>query len=462
MFQVVFLQEFYTNSKIDSIKNVTSNISYNLDYAKKDEFKSFLEGQARDYDVCIRIIYQDNNETTAKDYMVDNLKGCKLISKSVTEMFSMIADTETNGGSYLFEEEQKSTFTPQIVGIQNTPNFVNGTKSYTYAQTITNDQYTAAIMVSTFVAPVNATVVTLKNQFIYIAMIVVMSAILLALALSRRIVQPIQRITKEAKQLAFGAYKTPDIKENYIEIKELNETLSDASEMIKIADKAKRDLIANVSHDLRTPLTMISGYGEMMRDLPGENNVDNAQVIIDEAKRLSFLVNDLIDLSSLQDRKLKIKTTKISVHKLLKDIYKQYERYVKNEGFSFKLELSEDAEIIADPERIKQVLYNFINNAINYSKEDKYVLIRQTKFEDHILIEVVDHGSGIDQKKLRDIWDRYYKIDAEHIRSNVGSGIGLAISKEILVAHQFKYGVTSTIEKGSNFFFEIPINKNKS
>ena len=238
-------------------------------------------------------------------------------------------------------------------------------------------------------------------------------------------------------------------------MEELNDTLNYAKTELAATEKLQRELIANISHDLRTPLTMITGYGEVMRDLPGENTPENIQIIIDEATRLSTLVNDLLDLSKLQSGALQAEKKVFCLTDSVKAIFDRYAKLVEQDGFNISFESKEDVFINADELRISQVLYNLVNNAVNHAGEDKTVILTQTVKDKRVRVEVTDHGEGIPADKLPYIWDRYYKVDKEHRRGVIGSGLGLSIVKSILDAHNARYGVRSAVGKGSTFWFEI-------
>ncbi len=238
-------------------------------------------------------------------------------------------------------------------------------------------------------------------------------------------------------------------------MEELNNTLNYTKTELAATEKLQRELIANISHDLRTPLTMITGYGEVMRDLPGENTPENIQIIIDEATRLSTLVNDLLDLSKLQSGALQAQKQVFNLTDSVRAILERYSKLVEQEGFDIRFESKEEVFINADELRISQVIYNLVNNAVNHAGEDKTVIITQTVRDKLVRIEVIDHGEGIPADKLPYIWERYYKVDKEHKRGVIGSGLGLSIVKSILDAHKAHYGVRSTQGKGSTFWFEI-------
>ena len=271
----------------------------------------------------------------------------------------------------------------------------------------------------------------------------------------KRIAKPIIGITENAKELPKGTYTLDPKTNRYKEAADLNTTLVQAASDIKKADKAKRDLISNVSHDLRTPLTMISGYGEMMIDLPEEKTDENIQVIVDESKRLNSLVNDLLDMSRLQDGRITLNKEVFDITQLLKTQLQKYEVYILQEGYQIDKELCDSIYVDADPKRIEQVFNNFMNNAVNYGGEAKHIIVREIDDKDMVRIEVQDFGEGIDEADLPNIWDRYYKVDKEHVRVANGSGIGLNIAKQVLDLHQAKYGVNSKKNQGSIFWFEL-------
>ena len=197
---------------------------------------------------------------------------------------------------------------------------------------------------------------------------------------------------------------------------------------------------------------MIAGYSEVMRDIPGENTPENVQIIIDETHRLTTLVNDMLDLSKLQAQAIPLER---SVFNLTESIREIMTRYDKMADFRFSFEANEEVYVNADELKISQVVYNLVNNAINYTGADKTIRVRQKVRDGVVRIEVIDSGEGIPADKLKDIWERYYKVDKSHKRAQVGSGLGLSIVKSILDLHGGMYGVQSEVGKGSVFWFEL-------
>ncbi len=325
---------------------------------------------------------------------------------------------------------------------------------YTYILTRKDGRQTFLIITSS-ITPLNTTLEVIKNQMILVSCVFVLLSLVFSVYASRRIAKPISQTNNAAKQLAKKNYEVDFNARGYREVEELNDTLNYAKTELAATEKLQRELIANISHDLRTPLTMITGYGEVMRDLPGENTPENIQIIIDEATRLSTLVNDLLDLSKLQSGALQAEKKVFCLTDSVKAIFARYAKLVEQDGFNISFESKEDVFINADELRISQVLYNLVNNAVNHAGEDKTVILTQTVKDKRVRVEVTDHGEGIPADKLPYIWDRYYKVDKEHRRGVIGSGLGLSIVKSILDAHNARYGVRSAVGKGSTFWFEI-------
>ncbi|MFR1598796.1 MAG: sensor histidine kinase [Coprobacillus cateniformis] len=261
------------------------------------------------------------------------------------------------------------------------------------------------------------------------------------------------------KVLAGGEYNVKFKGKGYLEVEELSNTLNYAANELSKVDNLRKELIANTSHDLRTPLTMIAGYGEVMRDIPGENT-QNVQIIIDETNRLTALVNDMLDLSKLQSGAMHLECIPFNITQEIQRIISRYDKLLTHQEIEIIFEHNEEVEVNGDIVKLGQVIYNLINNAINYCGEDHKVIVRQLCKDQKIRLEFIDHGEGIEEEQLPYIWDRYYKVDKTHVRSKVGSGLGLSIVKAVLELHQAEYGVISKLHEGTIFWLSLPIHKN--
>ena len=219
----------------------------------------------------------------------------------------------------------------------------------------------------------------------------------------------------------------------------------------------QNELIANISHDLRTPLTLIEGYAEAMRDLPDENTPENMQVIIDETRRLSTLVNSVLDLHTVRSKLGSIECRKYCLTDSIRGSMARYAKLTEQDGYHIVFEPTEDVTVCADEMQVQQVIYNLINNALTYTGPDKTVTVYQRIYQDTVRIEVRDSGEGISEEDLPFIWDRYYRGSKPHRRARIGSGLGLSIVKNILESHGIAYGVSSVSGEGSTFWFELKL-----
>lgn len=326
-----------------------------------------------------------------------------------------------------------------------------------FAKIVTTDDSEYLVIIESEITPVASVVETLRYQLIIMTVVIVLLSVIMAIIVAKVISKPISDAADKAKELADQNYDLTFSGGRYREITELNNSLSYAAQELKKVDALQKELIANISHDLRTPLTMITGYAEVMRDLPGEATPENVQIIIDEANRLNDLVTDLLDISRLRSGTADLKHVPFSLTECIKNIFSRYQKLVENDGLNIIFEHDCEVFVNGDELRMTQVLYNLVNNAVNYIGEDKTVIVRQTVADDMVKIEVIDHGEGIPQEKLDYIWDRYYRVDKEHQRAIIGTGLGLSIVKNILLAHDADFGVASKLGSGSDFYFSLPV-----
>ena len=321
----------------------------------------------------------------------------------------------------------------------------------------------AYVFICSYLQPIGTTVSIFVRQFFFVGIIMMILTMFMSALFANKISEPIIRINNAAKSLPQGKFEIDGEKNDYAEIKQLSATLQSASKEIAKSDGLRRELMANISHDLRTPLTMIKAYAEMIRDLSGNNpekREKHLKIIIDETDRLSSLVNDILDLSKLQAGVTEMHMETFDLTERLSGVISRFDIMKVNDGIIIDLEAEEHIVITADITKLEQVVYNLINNAVTYTGDDNTVIVRLFRKGDGMVrFEVVDHGDGISAEYLPYIWDRYYKVserNGTHKRAKMGSGIGLSIVKSVLEQHGFAYGADSTVGKGSTFWFEAP------
>ena len=314
------------------------------------------------------------------------------------------------------------------------------------------------VFLFTSLEDIGTTTSLIKNQLIYLTLLTILLSIVIALFLSRRIAKPISNMTKMATKLANGNYNLVFESTGINELDELANSLNYLEQEVSKTDTYRRDLMANVSHDLKTPLTMIKAYAEMIKDITiddKEKTIKNLNVIIEETERLNILVNDILELSKLQNNQDNLNIEEFDIVLLIKDILRRYEIIKETENYNLILESPESIIVKADKKRISQVIYNLINNAVNYTGDDLKVVIRLTEESKDCLVEIIDTGKGIAEEDIQNIWNRYYKQEKNHKRNVIGTGLGLSIVKNILEQHHFKYGVNSVKNQGTTLYFKI-------
>lgn len=460
MFQAVFLGSFYKAIKTKNITNCAHSIEINID---NDSIYNLIDYLAEKNDMCIVLCLNESSGNCEKIYTANSGSAYTLKNISSENIINYYNNTKSNDGSFISIEEHTVSESSLIlpgstsaftgVNIDNSP---DTSESIVYSLIFTDEAHREyMLLVDATVTPTTSMAQTLRYQLHIVTLIFVLVAVIITMVFSRIIAKPLENMNKTAKELAEGNYNVVFNGTGYKEVEQLSNTMNYATDELSQVDQMRKDLIANVSHDLRTPLTLITGYGEVMRDIPGENTAENIQIIIDEATRLSSLVSDLIDISKIEAGTMKLEATTFCITKTIEEMFGRYNKLKEQDGYSFTFEHDQDVYVYADQLKISQVIYNLVNNAVNYSGDSKAIKVRQFCYDNRVRIEVIDNGPGIPQEKLKNIWDRYYKVDKSHRSAKIGTGLGLSIVKTVLKLHKANFGVFSTVGKGTTFWFEL-------
>ncbi len=319
------------------------------------------------------------------------------------------------------------------------------------------DRY-AMLFICAPLAPAESTMQILTQMLVYVSIMSVIISLLISFFLAKRITGPLVDLTASARRLADGetgvSFDVGD--RRYTEINELADTLDHASQELAKTEELQKDLIANVSHDIRTPLTMVRSYAEMVRDLSGDDpEKRNAHlgVIIDEADRMDALVQDMLTLSRMQSGAVELELRDFSLTQTASDMVEHCRPLGAQDGALISLEAQGDCRAHGDEPRIRQVLTNLISNALRYAAGAP-VTVRVEERQEGIYCAVEDRGPGIPEEDLEQIWKRYYRSSANLSRGE-GTGLGLAITREILDLHKSRFGVRSRLGEGSTFWFML-------
>ena len=297
----------------------------------------------------------------------------------------------------------------------------------------------------------------MKSTYIILSLIFSIAVIIsipIVSMLGKRITKPILKLQKASLDITKGNFNIDVDVNTKDEIQELSKSLKIMATAIEKKSAMQRDFIANVSHDFKTPLSVIRNYSEAIYDdiLEEEDKKEYLKGIIQEVDRLNVLVMDILQLSKLQGGTDILRKEYFNLADFLLDIKSAFKIQIQNKNIHLDLKISNSAiEILADRNYLYRVVYNFVDNAIKFSNENGIIELSCIEIEDEIKICVRDNGIGIEENYIDDIWQRYYKN-----KKSGGMGIGLAICSEVLRLHNFKYGVISHVGNGTEFFFTIP------
>ena len=436
MFQIVFFNQFYLRFKEREIKNIGSILM------REYESETFY-GK----------IYRKTNYDSLP-IRIFNKKGIAVLSSSILELSNpdpidiiLFSESELNSSNEIFH-------------VVDNPS-VEGSQYMVYGILLKegkNEKDNIYLYIFSQLASMDNTASVLKEQLVIITMISLVFAIILSFFISYKLVKPISLLTDTAGQLAKGNYDITFQGGVYAEADSLADALNYATKELSKTDKLRRKLISNISHELRTPLTMIKAYAEMIRDLSGSNaekRQAHINVIIDETNRLTELVNDILDISKYESGTTELELSEVNVTEMTENVIKTFSEMYSKDGYEFIFDCNEKLVAEVDKKKFKQVLYNLIINAINYTGSDKKVYVSLKRMDKLIRFEFSDSGNGIPSDQLDKVWDSFYRLTDCKPRPFAGTGLGLSIVKNILEMHNANFGIISAEGKGSTVWFEI-------
>lgn len=428
--QLSLITPYYRNAKINSVQTITDSIENMITDNKP---LSLLEQVARDNSLCLIIVDEFNNVTEFNGIG----SGCYILSSNTDQEFDFIAFQKSLRES---ENHEASAFVE------------HGSEMLVFGREIHPNLGKFTILINARITPEKAGLVLIQNQFVTLTIIVLLVATLASLLISRKVAKPFIVMTEKARKLANGNFDInfTETKEGYNEFNDLAASLNYATDKLKHIDEQRMDLIANVSHDIRTPLTMILAYSEMIDDFSKNDEkllLEHLDVIRSEALYLDELIKDILELSTLESGNFSLNLAEFNLNALIK---RAVEHFTGNITFTY----DGNYNVLADETKINQVVYNFLNNALLHAKA-KEVRINLRAHDDKVYVEVIDDGIGIDEVDLADIWERYNKLNKNFHRERNSTGLGLSISKSIINAHGEEVGVISELYQGSTFYFTL-------
>ena len=281
---------------------------------------------------------------------------------------------------------------------------------------------------------------------------------IIILFFTQLVYKPISKITTATEAYAAGNMHYPLQVESNDEIGYLAASLAYMASQVAQSEDNQKKLVANISHDFRSPLTSIRGYLEAMQDgtIPPEMYDKYLQIVINETDRLTKLTNSLLTLNNLNTTGMILEKTDYDINEVIRSTVASFEGRCQEKNIGVELILTgEEMYVVADKGRIQQVIHNLLDNAIKFSGNNSVIVVETTEKKNKIFVSVKDNGIGIPKEDVKMIWDRFYKSDLSRGKDKKGTGLGLSIVKEIINSHDENINVISTEGVGTEFIFSL-------
>ena len=317
---------------------------------------------------------------------------------------------------------------------------------------------TAVLLAITTIDAVGSSVHIIRVQLLWVTVVSLLLSFVLSWFLARKFAGPVGRLSEKAKKLGESDYSEEYPQGFCTELDNLSDTLDRTNEKLVVSKNFQNELLANVSHDLRTPLTMIKGYAEMITDISLDDRDqcrDDMKVIVKESDRLTALVNEILTYSELQNADKLDDSTAVDLSSLAHSAVESFATLGKAEGITVETEIDNDVLVSGSRSHLERALYNLMDNAVRHTGENKTIRVSLHTQGGFAVLSVTDFGAGIPKEELAHIWDRYYT--ARQRKGKGVSGLGLAIVKQIVNMHNGRCEVVSELGKGSTFSELLPL-----
>jgi len=463
--QSAFFEQFYISWKKNNLEKNLIKFKSEYSLLKKTDDESSL----------ISSFEEENNY---KIIIRDKAGTLKYLTKTVDERKDAIkvrimnqimsAQIEARGGLAKFKEEK----TPLIFITESSPEMAISVAGILY-----DEKKDEIVYAFSSLQPVNEAVQVIKEFYLYFYIGALVTILFLSLIYSNMIAKPLIRITKTATKMAkldftekcvvksedeIGALAaslnllSENLNESLTSLKDANAQLEKDIEKEKKLTEMRKDFVAAVSHELKTPITLIEGYTLALNDdiSEGAEKQYFIDVIMDESRRMNNLVSDMLNLSQLESGNFKLVQEEFLLDELVKPVIKKFSSLLNEKNLILKLDLIQNIKVNADWNRIEQVITNYMTNAIRHTNNGGLIIVKMVNGEDTISVEVENSGSKIEENETSKIWDNFYKIDKSRTRKLGGTGLGLSIVKNIILLHGGSCGVENTAI-GVKFYFVL-------
>lgn len=451
LLQTVFLQNFYDSMVISNTKAAAEKI---IADGKNENINDEIDELTHNNSILVYITDTDGNIL----YNSDEFNGMKKrgISAENDEMQGKKYGKHQGGYRSLpdgYGEFLEKLNENNILEMQSENYYVYGSYIDYY-----DTEEKAVLYVGAVIDAVGASVTIISIQLVWVTALSVAVGFVLSWFIARRFSVPVGILSEKAKKLGEKDYPAEFQKGFCTELDELSDTLDRTNIKLNESRDFQMELLANASHDLRTPLTMIKGYAEMIRDISWQDEKqcsEDVAVIIKEADRLTAIVNEIMEYSELKADNSTKDFEKINISQLVERTANSFENLKKPDGIIVEKDISGNIFVYGNESRLERALYNLMDNAARHTGDSRKIKISLTAENSRAVLSVRDYGNGIPEHELANIWDRYYTT---RMRKGKGvSGLGLAIVKQTVEIHNGNCHVDSEQGKGSNFVIDLPV-----
>lgn len=452
LLQTVFLQGFYDRMVIRRVESAAAQIAA----AEKGALPELLDGIAGQNALLIFLTDKQGNILYTADEHGSVYESYHERGGDSDNPYrrSEMMNWQLGASRYLALPQNYGEFLDALASSSGTVGYrLDDGTTYVYGQRLDH----AVLYISTTLEAVGGTVSILRAQLAWVTLLSLLLAFVAAWWVARRFAAPVSALSEKAERLAAGEASGGFEKGFCAELDALSDTLDQTAEKLRRAESARRDFLANISHDLRTPLTMIRGYAEMVRDVSWENEAqreNDLSIIIRESDRLSELVGDILEYSALQAGAKPMEFAPVDLGAAARSVIEQFEPLCASEGYRIETDIEPDLVVNGDEAQLRRVFYNLLDNAISHAGVDKIVSLTVRRVGSVARVEVWNGGEAIPADELPHVWERYF-TKKQRKRNQTGSGLGLVISKEILLSHGAAFGVVSEEDQGTVFWIQI-------
>lgn len=458
LIQTIFFENFYYKQKEKKLINNVEN------------FKSTFVKDIDNYNAFYDLAYKFEDENNSKIALLSKSGVIKYVTTAGSqdsENKQVINLAISNWSSYqsnyfevLFEHKTISfNFTNPIVGTNNL---------VVVSPIVQNNDVQNIIFVVSTLQPLDEASDVMKSYYVYVYIGAIIITIILSFIYAKMVSRPLIDLNNTANKMANLDFSTKCNVNSSDEIGNLASSLNFLSDELDTTlsalksankklvldiekerklEKMRKEFVAGVSHELKTPISLIQGYAEALNDgiVDPEDFQYYLEVILDESDKMGKLVNDMLDLSALEYGNFSLKLNEFNLYDLMDNILKKYSNKTSNRKFKFTFdEVVTQLYVLGDILRIEEVITNLIDNAIKYSPENGEVNISISKAEDKLITSIENEGKNISDEELPLIWEKFYRVDKSRNKNSGGTGLGLSIVKNILELHKSTYSINNS------------------